>query len=147
MTKWQTDTNIGSYRAMGGYDGTEFQVLKVNSTGTLPVVAESLTATTDLSRATLNISTATTTAVVGAVSGQTTRVHRIVMNIAAAQTIHIKDGSTTLTGNAMTFAAAQTVIMDFSSRPWFTTSANSAFNFVTTTTGAVTGFVEYVTSA
>lgn len=128
-------------------------VVAVNADGSLlggsntspQVQRDALLATSDLSAAVVNISSATTTPIVAAVASQTTRVHRMRLNVAAAQSITVKDGSTTL--EVINFTAAGFLTYDFSSRPWYKTTANTALNFTTTTTGQVNGVVEYVTSA
>jgi hypothetical protein len=102
-------------------------------------------ATSDLTNAVLNIASATTTAVVAAVIGQTTRVHRMRINVGAANILTIQQGSTTL--EVLNFTAAGFLVYDFSERPWYATAANAAFNIVTSTSAQVNGVVEYVTSA
>lgn len=106
-----------------------------------------VTTTLPFSRATINITTATTTAVVSATASQTTRVLRMMLNFAATQTLDIRSASTSLVGAPMTFATGGGVVLDFQGSPWFVTATNEALNFVTTTTGAITGFVDYVKSA
>lgn len=110
------------------------------------VLRDAAMATSDLSRAVVAISTATTTVVVAAVSGQTTRVHRLRINVGAAQSITVRDGASNVL-EVLNFTAAGFMVYDFSSRPWYKTAANSALSFITTTTGAVNAVVEYITSA
>lgn len=109
------------------------------------IVRDALLATSDLTSVIVNITTATTTAIVNAGGASvTTRVHRMRLRIAAAQTIIVKDGVTTL--ETLTFAAAGSILFDFSTRPWYKTTANTALNFTTSTTGAVEGVVEYASA-
>lgn len=141
-TSGQTDplsltTKGGLREAAVDYVGNEFDY-----TGPT-LVARALLNPSDLSAAVVNISSATTTAIVAAVAGQTTRVHRLRLNVGAAQQITVKDGSTTL--EVLNFTAAGFLTYDVSSRPWYTTSVNSALNFTTSTTGQVNGVVEYQT--
>lgn len=99
----------------------------------------------DLTSVAVNINTATTTAIVGATAAQTTRVHRMRLNVAGAQSITVQSGATVL--EVLNFTAAGFMVYDFSSRPWYTTAANQALNFVSTTTAQVNGVVEYIKSA
>lgn len=106
-----------------------------------------VTTTLPFTRATVNITTATTTAIVSATASQTTKVYRMMLNFAAAQTLDIRSASTSLVGAPMTFAPGSGLILDFSGTPWFVTASNEALNFVTSTTGTITGWVDYVKSA
>lgn len=107
-------------------------------------VKDVLLTSSDLTAAVLNISAAATTAIVAAAAGQTTRVHRVRINVEAAQKITVKNGAAVL--ETINFPSAGTVFYDFSSRSWWKTSVNTALNFTTTTTGQVNGVVEYITS-
>lgn len=101
--------------------------------------------TSDLVSAVISINTATTTPIVAAATAQTTQVYRLRLNVGAAQTVTVKDGSTTL--EVINFTGAGFLTYDFSTRPWYKTSANSALNLTTSTTAQVNGVVEYITSA
>jgi hypothetical protein len=96
-----------------------------------------------LTEASININTATTTAVVSAENGMVTRLYKMVLNCGASQTLDIKNGSTSLTGGVLTFAAGGGIALDFDGTPWFTTSGSAALNFVTTTTGQLSGRIYY----
>lgn len=124
------------------------QVLGAAPSATNPLwVQFGVTTTLPFTRATINITTATTTAVVSATASQTTRVLRVMLNFAATQTLDIRSASTSLVGAPMTFGQGAGLILDFQGTPWFVTATNEALNFVTSTTGAITGFVDYVKSA
>ena len=98
-------------------------------------------AVTDLTPVALNISTATTTTVVTAGAGAvTTRVHRMRMFVAGANTVTINGA----TPEVVPFSSPGSLTYDFNSRPWFTTAAATAFTITTSTTAAVTGTVEYI---
>lgn len=117
-----------------------------SNANTTPIFTEDAALTTsDLTSAVVDISTATTTAIVSATASQTTRVYRMRLNVAAAQAITVKDGTTAL--EVLNFVGAGFLVYDFSSRPWYKTTANTALNFTTTTTGQVNGVVEYIKSA
>lgn len=143
MSMWTPSTN--QVVLIAGHDGTEAQPVKVNTVGSLSVnAAPTLYTVKALTPVKVDISTATTTAIVAAVAAATTRVHRILLFAAAAQTVQFKDGATLLTG-PMAMAAGGSMILDLSSEPWFKTSTNTAFNLTTTTTGNLCGQIEYVT--
>jgi len=113
----------------------------IGTAGVTPAVTPALT------RATVNITTATTTAIVGGTAAQTVRVYKILLNIAATQTLNIiSSGGASLVGAAMSFAANGGLVLDFDGEPWFVTTSAEGLSFVTTTTGAVTGVVYYVKS-
>lgn len=107
---------------------------------------DALLLTSDMTLGVLNIATATTTAVCAAVASQTSRVHRLRIAADAAQQITVQDGVGAVL-EIINFTAAGVRIYDFSSRPWYKTSTNTALNFVTTTTGQVRGVIEFITSA
>ncbi|HEY9219553.1 MAG TPA: hypothetical protein VIO94_16010 [Phenylobacterium sp.] len=107
---------------------------------------EPLLATSSLTAATIAKSTSGDTTLVAAVSGQTTRVHRMKFTCDAAALILVKRGSTTIdrfrfpsTGGA--------AILEFSQQPWYVTAGNEAFVINSSTTANIDGSVEYVTSA
>lgn len=113
----------------------------LGTVGVTPVTPAALT------KATVNITTATTTAIVAGTAAQTVRVYKIILNIAATQTLNIiSSGGASLVGAAMSFAANGGLILDFDGEPWFVTTTAEGLSFVTTTTGVVTGVVYYVKS-
>jgi len=79
-------------------------------------------------------------------SGQTTRVHRIYFTVGTGTQVSFLNGSTALTGQ-MLLNAGGGIFMDLSSEPWFITGTNQSFGISTTSTSAVNGRVEYLTSA
>jgi hypothetical protein len=101
-----------------------------------------LQTTPDLTNIVGAISTATTTAVSSATASVSTRVYRMRLNVAGAQQITVQNGGTTL--EVLNFTGAGFLTYDFATRPWYTTSANTALNFTTTTT-AVTNYVLEIT--
>lgn len=137
----------------GGVRQSSIVVVAVNPDGTsmagsntAPVTTrDAALSTNDLTAAVINISTATTTAIVSATASQTTRVHRVRLNVAGAQQITVQSASTTR--EVLNFTASGMLVYDFDSRPWYTTATNEALNFVTTTTAQVNGVVEYIKSA
>lgn len=94
-----------------------------------------------------NITTATTTILVAASAGKTVKIYRVFLNIDATQTIDIQDtAGTTLVGGALAYAANGGIVFDFLGEPWFVTTSGLGFQFVTSTTGKVRGFIDYVQS-
>lgn len=113
------------------------------SAAPLQTATSSLQTTADLTSVATNITTATTTPIVTAVASQRTRVYRLRIDVAAAQTLTFN----ATTNDTFTFAGAGHYVLDFATRPWFTTAVNTAFT-VTTTTTAVTNIVtEYTRNA
>ncbi len=117
----------------------------VLGTTTQPLVTptSSLQTTADLTTVKIGPITAITgsTAVVAAAASTRTRVYRLRMNVGAANVITILDGATVL--ERFNFAGAATLIMDFSTRPWYTTTTNTALNYTTSTTAEFNAIFEY----
>jgi hypothetical protein len=109
------------------------------------VQRDALLSASDLSPAVVSINTVATTPIVTAAAAQTTRVHRVRLNVAGAQQITVQSGGATL--EVLNFTGSGFMVYDFSSRPWYVTAVNTALNFVTSTTAQVNGVVEYVRSA
>lgn len=84
-----------------------------------------------LTRALAAITTATTTELVAASTGNQLRVWRIIITSATAQDLTIKSASTTLG----VFQNVTSVCLAYNHFPWFTTTASEALNL--TTAGAV----------
>lgn len=90
------------------------------------------------------------TAVVGdttvstATASQTTRVHRMRLNVAGATTLTVKSGSTTL--EVLKFAGAGFLVYDFATRPWYVTAANQALVISNSAAVQVDGVVEIIKS-
>lgn len=107
---------------------------------------EPLQATTDLTVTTIAKNTSDDTTLVAAVSGQTTRVHRMKFTCDGACLVLIKRGSTVI--DRFRFpASGGAAVLEFSSRPWYVTGANEALAINTSTTANVDGSIETVTSA
>ncbi len=86
------------------------------------------------------------TTLVAAVSGQTTRVHRLRLSAAGATIVTIKRGSTSLevfnlAGNG------DGVILPLSEEPYYITAANETFVLNSSAAVQVDGYLEYITSA
>lgn len=138
-----TDTGTTTSTAQGVVLMTPGQTASLGSPAN-PLVTQtsSLQTTPDLTNLVGAISTATTTAVSTATASVRTRVYRMRINVAGAQQITVQNGAATL--EVLNFPAAAVLTYDFSTRPWYTTTANTALNFVTTTT-AVTNYVLEIT--
>lgn len=132
-----------------GFNGTTWDRLKtLNGTTNDGLGSQAVGLTklngTQLTRQTVNITTATTTAIVTATASQAVRVYKMVLNVAAAQTLNIiSSGGTSLVGAAMSFGANGGLVLDFDGEPWYVSVTGEGLSFVTTTTGAVTGTVYY----
>lgn len=106
-----------------------------------------LDTTSDLTRAYDDGSTAAEESLIGAVSGQTTRVHRIVASADAACNIELRDGSGGTVLRKLHFPAAGAYTLDFDPRPWAKTTANTALYWARSAAVACTIEIDYVTSA
>lgn len=94
-------------------------------------------------RVLLNINTAVTTVSVAAVASQTVKVYRIFLNMESGQTVDFQDTSNvTLSGGPITNG----IVLDYVNNLWFVTDSGKGFQLVTTTTGRVTGFIDYLQS-
>lgn len=112
-----------------------------------PQEQTALRTTKALTSAVINASSSGDNTIVAAVASQTTRVHRLYFVAAGTVAVTIKNGAGTALTGAMPLVANQGIIMDLSSEPWFVTSANTAFIINLSAAVAITGAVEYVTSA
>ena len=106
----------------------------------------SLRATSDLTGLRINNAAASgDTALVSATASQTTRVHRMKLSVAGACIVQIRDGATVL--EAFNFAGVGGgIVLDFSERPWYITTANTALNLNVSVAVQVDGRLEYVKS-
>ncbi len=112
-----------------------------------PQTQDALRTTKALTGAVISASSSGDNTLVAAVASQTTRVHRLYLVSAGTVSVTFKNGAGTALTGAMPLIANQGIMMDFSSEPWFVTSANTAFIVNLSGAVAVTGRVEYVTGA
>lgn len=106
-----------------------------------------LPATSRFPRFKLNVSTGTTTVIVAGAALMTAKIYRMLVNVAAAQTMDIQGtGGVSLCGGPLTFAAGGGLVLDFLGEPWFESPVGEGLQIVTTTTGAMRGVVDYVRS-
>lgn len=103
-----------------------------------------LWSTSDLTGLRINTAASGDTTLVEAVVGQTTRVHRLKISVAQPVVVQIKNGSTVL--DVFHFVGnGRSAILDFSSRPWYVTTANTALVINLSGSVQVDGRVEYIT--
>lgn len=115
----------------------------VIGTSTQPLVTQtsSLQTTADLTKVIIApIVTATTTTIVAAAASVRTRVYRLRIDVAGANVLTITDATG---GEKMNFTGAGFKILDFATRPWYTTAINTALTITTTTTAEVNVTCEY----
>ena len=86
------------------------------------------------------IVTASTTPIVGAAASVRTRVYRLRLDVAGANVVTITDATG---AEKMNFTGAGFKILDFATRPWYTTAVNVALTITTTTTAEVNVTAEY----
>lgn len=79
-----------------------------------------------------------------ATASQTTRVHRMRINVAGATTLTVKSAAVTL--EVLKFAAAGFLVYDFATRPWYTTATNAALVISNSAAVQVDGVVEFIKS-
>lgn len=84
----------------------------------------------------VDISSATTTAIITPKGGERWRVYKLFLVPGVACSLDIQDGSTSLTG-VMTFVAGVPLILPLDQSDWFVGTAGNVLNFVTTTAGTV----------
>lgn len=115
----------------------------VIGTSTQPLVTQtsSLQTTADLTKVIVApIVTATTTTIVAAAASVRTRVYRLRIDVAGANVLTVTDATG---GEKMNFTGAGFKILDFATRPWYTTAINTALTITTTTTAEVNVTCEY----
>jgi hypothetical protein len=104
-----------------------------------------LQTTPDLTFLRINKAAAATTDLVAAVALQKTRVYALRLNVAGAVIVSILDGATVL--EVFNFSVAGGgVVLDFRSRPYYSTTVNTALRITLSAAVQVDGAVEYVTS-
>lgn len=99
---------------------------KLVGTSAMPIVTatSSLQTTPDLTTVIVSTAVAGDTTVSTATASQKTRVYRMRLNVAGADIVTIKSGSTVL--ETISFAGAGFLTYDFSTRPWYSTAVNTA---------------------
>jgi len=106
-----------------------------------------LEVTSDLTHGFSTSSVSGETTLAPAISGQTTRVHRLTVTAAAATVVEIRDGTAGTALKTFEFPAAGAFVYDFSERPYAKTSANTSLTRNSTVATKVTVDFDYVTSA
>lgn len=130
---------------------TEATLLDVLTTlqtpaATLPVPGIVGAGDTTFARNQINISTATTTQIVAAVSGQTTRAYVVALTVDGAQVLTLNAANAAPT----TFefqSSGGSLVLDLMGYAWFETAANEAFSITTSTTAQVRGLILTQTGA
>ena len=127
-------------------DGYMIPVL-VNSDGSLATGAAALQTTPDLTFARINKATSGDSTLVAATASVKTRVYRMKLSVAAATVIQIKDGAGTVL-EVFNFAGnGGGIVLDFSNRPWYTGTVNTAFIINSSNAVQVDGSIEYTLAA
>ena len=115
------------------------------SIATAPIPSVQASGDATLTRATVNITTATDTTIVSATASQTTRLHRFSLSISGACTLTWKSATTTLW--AKDFPSAADWSEPFSELAYVETAANEALVLTTSAAVTVKGVVAYKRSA
>ncbi len=125
--------------------------LYLDATGALrtnaaPSASGSLAPATALTSVRISTAVAATdVTLVTATAAQTTKVHRFRLTCSAATNVSIKDGAATVL-ELIHLPAAGQYILDLSDRPYWTTTANTAFIINQTAATALEGRVDYIKS-
>jgi hypothetical protein len=140
-------TDVAIAKVQNGTPGSSDYALTVRNIPTLVTPTKpDIPTTSDLTEASINISSSGDNTIV-ALSGSTTiRIYAIYFTCAAAVNITFKDSTPTSLTGAMTFGAGGGMVLDPVGRPWFTTAA--AKGFIMNLSGAfqVSGRVYYTQS-
>jgi hypothetical protein len=137
---------------LAGGGGGAMEVQLVDSGGNAVVypdvtpVKGTLLATSDLTRAIASLAAAGNVTVVAAVVGQTTRIHKGVLSANLPTVITFYDGVTPIYG-PIYMGGNSVVPLAFDSRPYMTSSANSAVVMNNSAAASVNFTADYVTSA
>jgi hypothetical protein len=94
--------------------------------------------TSELSEAIVNFSSSGDNTIVSATTSQTTRVYAIFLVASGPTNIKFRNGTTDLTG-VIPLTAGGGLVLDNMGDPWFTTSANTAFNINSSAAVQVSG--------
>lgn len=93
--------------------------------------------------AVVNVSTATTTAIIAGVSGQAIEVMEIMLYTDTSMDLELFDGTKSLTGLLKSWPAAQGFFFPYTGEPHFSLTPGAALNLVTSAAGQVSGFIRY----
>lgn len=128
-------------------DGMVIPIL-VNNDGSLANGPDALQTTADLTFLKItNAAASGDTTLVAATASVKTRVYRMKLSVAGATIISIKDGAGT-TLEKFNFAGdGGALILDFSARPWYTGTVNTAFILNSSAAVQVDGSLEYAQAA
>jgi hypothetical protein len=128
-------------------DGSVIPVA-VDNAGGLVTGSSDLQTTPDLTQVKINNSAMSgDLTLVAATAASKTRVYRMKISVAGATVISIKDGAGT-TLEKFNFAGnGGGVVLDSSSRPWYTSTANTAFIINSSAAVQVDGLLEYTLAA
>ena len=118
----------------------------VTSSGGASITDEAPLLTTDLTQAAISFSSSGDNTVVSATASQVTRVYRLLLNANATTTLTFKDGAATSLSGAMAFDFRLPLVLPYSQRAYYTTTANTAFIINSTDAVQVSGTIWYIKS-
>jgi hypothetical protein len=96
-----------------------------------------------LQRTVINVSTATTTTLIAAVTGQTINVYGMELFCNGANSITVADSTPTTLVPIQALVASQGYIRDLRSSPWFTAAISKALTLVTSAAQQCSGNIYY----
>lgn len=95
-----------------------------------------------MANAVVNITTATTTAVIAGVAKKTIRIHGYAIMAGDTNNVTLKDGTTALTG-PFPLAAQAGAVAPYAQDGWFDLTQGNAFNITTDAAHVLSGHVRY----
>ncbi|MES2783406.1 MAG: hypothetical protein V4657_11460 [Pseudomonadota bacterium] len=114
-------------------------------TSAAPSAAGSLSNAATLTGLRINTAATGDITLVSATASQTTKVYRFRLTAAAATNVSIKDGAGTVL-EIIQFPAAGAIVLDLSTRPYWTTTVNTAFIINQSAAVAIEGRMDYIKS-
>ena len=99
-----------------------------------------------MTSASLNISSSGDNTVVSAQSGQTVRLHKLLLVAVGAVNVKFKDGAGTDLTPALPLQAGGSIVLDFDGEPWFVTSSGNALIINLSAAVQVSGRLYYTQS-
>lgn len=102
-------------------------------------------ATSQLSQTVVNNATIGNIVVAAGSSGKTVRLYRLILFFGGSVNLTIKDATTALSG-PMPFSQGGSLVLDFQSEPWWSSSSGNALNLAADSAAQISGTAYYVQS-
>lgn len=128
-------------------EATLLDVLTALETPATALPPTPLMTTSDMLHGNVSRTGAGETEMVNQVSGQTTKLYMYALTVPGAGTVEIRDGTAGTVLRKHVFSAAGGIVLDFNSRPYAKTTANTDLTFYWSGSGEANIDFDYVTSA